>query len=75
MGWRQLPPTRMESSRVTLLMASPRTLKEAMEEDLPAQTRPRLGWRGNNQLEHLDWVLLDENNHAFPLKPIFYNYI
>ena len=68
MAWRPSQPTRMVSSRVTLLMASPRPLKEAMEEDLPAQTRP-------DQLEHLDWVLLDENNHAFPLKPIFYNYI
>ena len=34
MVWRLLQPTRMVSSRVTLLMESPRPLKEAMEEDL-----------------------------------------
>ena len=34
MVWRPLQPMRMASSRVTLLMESPRPLKEAMEEDL-----------------------------------------
>ena len=33
MAWRPLQPTRMGSSRVTLLMASRRPLKLAMEEE------------------------------------------
>ena len=33
MAWRPSQPTKMVSSRVTLLMASPRPLKEAMEEE------------------------------------------
>ena len=41
-----------------------------------AGRRPRVSLSGGEQyLEYLDWVLLDENNHAFPLNPFFYNYI